>query len=117
MGQTRSFYTFLTQAPGFEHPSDYDILPLYPEELYAEFPDSPVKQTMLIIVRGQERRAHRKKEVVSTVQRLLEPLYDDRNCWASHFGETMHDLVNPNIDFTAKVIDAILTRMANMVIR
>jgi DNA-binding transcriptional MerR regulator len=117
LGQTRSFYTFLTQTPGFEHPSDYDLLPLYPEEFCADYPHSPTRRTLIIVVRGHGRRAHRNFPVVNTVRRLLEPLYEEREQWTSHFGEAMRDQVSPNIDFTAKVHDVILTSLANMVVR
>ncbi len=117
LGQTRSFYTLLARAPAFEVPTDYSILPLHPEELCEEFAPSPVNATIVVVQRGQERRTHRNKEVVGTIRRLLEPLYEDRDCWKQHLGTTMHDLANPNIDFTAKVIDGLLTGLANMVIR
>lgn len=118
LGQTRSFYTFITKKPAFEYNSDYTVLQLLSEKMRKEGPVSPASRTLIVAQRKEVRQVSHNEETIQTVLRLLTPIYEDRNLWLEHLGEeTGGYQINPSIDFTAKVNDDILTAMANMVIR
>ncbi len=117
LGQTRSFFTFLASSPSFEYPSDYSIQPLCPPELQEHFPALLANRTQLVIQREEVQHVHYDEKAITTVQRLLEPIYEDRQNWHFYMGEGMRDIVDPNMDFTPKIIDAVLTWLANLVIR
>ncbi len=117
LGQTRSFFTFLTSAPAFEYPSDYSVQPLYPLELQERLPASLAHRTLLVIQREEVQHVRYSGKAITTVQRLLEPLYEDRQNWHHYMGEGMRDMVDPNMDFTPKLVDAVLTWLTNIVIR
>ena len=117
LGQTRSFFTFLTSSPSFEYPSDYSIQPLCPPELQGHLPASIADRTQLVIQREEVQHVHYNEKAIITVRRVLEPLYEDRQNWHHYMGEGMRDIVNPNMDFTPKLVDAVLTWLANIVIR
>ena len=117
LGQTRSFFTFLTPAPTFEYPSDYIVLPLCPPELRMRFPGSVANRTLVVVQRDEVPHVRRQEKAVRTVLRLLEPLYQDQQLWHHYLGEGMQDLVAPSMDFTPKLTDALLTGLTDMVIR
>jgi DNA-binding transcriptional MerR regulator len=117
LGQTRSFFTFLSSGPSFEYPSDYSVQPLFPPELQARLPASPAHRTLLVIQREEAQHVRYSEKAITTVQRLLEPLYEDRQNWHHYLGEGMRDIVDPNMNFTPKLIDAVLTWLTNIVIR
>ncbi|HTI14088.1 MAG TPA: MerR family transcriptional regulator [Dictyobacter sp.] len=117
IGPTRSFFTFLTTAPTFEYPSDYVIRPLCPPDLLQDVPESPANRTLMIVQREEVEHIHRNATVISTVQRLLEPIYADRQHWHTYLGQGMRDLIDPGMDFTPKITDAVLTDLADMTIR
>lgn len=121
LGQTRSFYTFLTSRPAFEYPSDYRIVPLCPPgmSVSADRRGSPesADRTLIVVQREDERHVNRSDKAVRTVRRLLTPIYADKQNWQLYFGGGMRDLVNPGIDFTPKLVDALLTGLANIVIQ
>jgi GGDEF domain-containing protein len=114
LGQTRSFYTFLTSAPSFEFPSDYRILALQAKE-----EDAPRDSTLIIVERREAKRLNLSIEVVETIRRLLAPLYEDVKDWQRYFGQGTRDMLDPAIDFNSStnLSDIILYRLANMVVR
>src|SRR3989442_6123253 len=114
IGQTRSFYTFLTSAPSFEYPSDYRILPL---QTAGE--DVPKDGTLIIVERQAVQRLNLSIAVVKIIRCLLTPLYEDVQDWQHYFGQGMRDLIDPALDFnsSANLSDIILNGLANMVIR
>lgn len=116
LGQTRSFYTFLTPSPEFEFPSDFLIYPLVAN---AETDGDPVEDPTLIAVqRGKEvRLRHTNKYVLELVQRLLAPIYEDKQAWEAYFGKGMHSFAYPDGDFSSSVSDALLTGFTNMIVR
>jgi len=118
LGQTRTFYTFMTPEPSFEYPSDFRILPICPPELQELTSSASIAdRTFLVVQRDDIRHVTNTEKAVQTVRRLLTPLYEDRQYWPLYFGEGMRDLVNPGIDFTPRVPDAVLTGLTEMVIR
>ena len=56
-------------------------------------------------------------DVVSTIRRLLEPLYEDVEDWQSYFGEGIRDTLYPATDFTASNNSDMLNALADMVVR
>lgn len=117
LGQTRSFFTFLTSSPVFEYPSDYIVQPLCPPELRMRLPHSPAHRTLIVVQRDEAKHIRRSEKAVRTVLRLLEPLYEEQQNWHHYMGEGMQDQIAPGMDFTPKLTDAILTGLANMTIR
>ncbi|WP_161982003.1 MerR family transcriptional regulator [Dictyobacter alpinus] len=117
LGQTRSFFTFLTPVPTFEYPSDYIVQPLCPPDLRMRLPGSIANRTLIVVQRDEIQHVRRQEKAVRTVLRLLEPLYEDQHLWHHYIGEGMQDLASPAMDFTPKLTDALLTGLADMVIR
>ena len=117
LGATSSFYTFLTPSPQLEYPSDFLVRPLYPSEQRASQEKMQSSRTLLITQRGQMRQIHNNPQTIKTVQRLLEPLYQENQEWYNYFGEERQEIVNPCMDFTLRTTDAILTGLTKMVIR
>jgi hypothetical protein len=74
-------------------------------------------RTLLITQRGQIHNIHGNTPTIKTVQRLLEPLYQDSNDWYTYFGRENEEIVNPSMDFTLRTTDAVLTGLTQMVIR
>lgn len=117
LNQTRSFYTFLTPAPEFEFPSDFSIYPLYGKRESAQIDGSLSDPTLIALNRDKVNNLHLDAETVNVVHRLLTPIYEDRQYWSQYMGQGMKDLVQLSMDQTPRVPDAILTGLANMVIR
>jgi hypothetical protein len=116
LGQTRSFFTFLTSSPVFEYPSDYIVQPLCPPELRLLLPFSSAQRTLVIVQRDEAQHIRRSEKAIRTVIRLLEPLYEEQQHWQHYMGEGMQDVINPGMDFTPKITDSLLTGLANMTI-
>jgi DNA-binding transcriptional MerR regulator len=116
LGQTRSFYTFLTPAPEFEFPSDFLIYPLASD---LEIDGDLAEDTTLIAVqRGKEvRLRHTNKDVLVLVHRLLAPIYEDKSDWEAHFGKGVHSFAYPDMDFSSSVSDALLSGFTKMAVR
>lgn len=118
LGQTRSFYTFLTPAPSFDYSSDYRILSLQVMKEDRSEEDIPMDRTLVLL----ERRASPltlTMSAVETIRRLLAPLYENVHILRSCFGQNMQDLVDPATDFNSSVSysDTILNGLADMVVR
>jgi DNA-binding transcriptional MerR regulator len=117
LGQTRSFYTFLTPSPEFEYPSDFLIYPLMSEAATTEsgLVEDP---TLIVVQRGKESRLRlSNKNILVLVQRLLAPIYEDKQVWEACFGKGMHSFAYPDMDFSSSVSDALLTGFSRMVVR
>ncbi|BCL82675.1 MerR family transcriptional regulator [Ktedonobacteria bacterium brp13] len=117
LGQTSSFFTFLTASPTFEYPSDYVIQPLCPPELLEKLPFSTADRTIIVVQRDELEHIQRDESVIRTIRRLLEPLYEEQDLWQHYMGKGRRDMVDVGMDFTPKLTDAVLTSLANMVIR
>ena len=116
LGPTRSFYTFLTPRPEFEFPSDFIIHPLAADaEIDGDLLEDP---TLIAVQRGKEVRLRRtNKDVLVLVQRLLAPIYEDKQDWEAHFGKGVHSFAYPDMDFSSSVSDALLSGFIEMVVR
>jgi MerR HTH family regulatory protein len=117
LGATGSFYTFLTYTPELEYPSDFSVRPLCPLEQQDAQENIQSNHTLLITQRGQIRQIHDNTPTIKTVQRLLEPLYEESQEWHTYFGEERQEIVNPYMNFTLRTSDAILTGLTKMVVR
>ncbi|GCE04331.1 MerR family transcriptional regulator [Dictyobacter aurantiacus] len=117
LGQTGSFFTFLTPAPAFEYPSDYIVLPLCPPDLRMQLPGSIAYRTLVVVQRDEIQHIRQQEKAIRTVLRLLEPLYEDQQQWEHYMGDGRQDVITPAMDFTPKLTDAILTSLANTTIR
>lgn len=113
LGQTRSFYTFLTSAPSFKYPSDYRVYPLR-----AIDEDVP-RDSTLIVVERRARSLILNDAVVETVRHLLTPIYENIPVWCPCFSRNLHDLTYPAIDFndSTNPSDMILDGLADMIVR
>jgi GGDEF domain-containing protein len=124
LGQTRSFYTYLTDYPSFEYSSDYKVVPLQTND------EREAKDSTWVVVdreaakhlidkRDSCERLNLSREIVDTVRCLLAPLYEDIADWERYFGEGMRNLVSPVFDVDSNLVkaDITLTGLANMVIR
>ncbi len=116
LGQSRSFYTFLSSAPAFEHPSDFRILPLHEIEENTPKGGTPEDPTLIVIQRKTTLTLS--QPVVDVIRRLLEPLYNEVPDWHLYLGQGMRDLLDPVIDFNSGTIlpDTILTGLAERVV-
>jgi DNA-binding transcriptional MerR regulator len=116
LGQTRSFYTFLTPSPEFEFPSDFLIYPLVADVETDD--DLTADSTLIAVQRGKELRLrHTNKSVRVLVQRLLAPIYEDKQQWETYFGHGMHSFAYPDMDYSSSASDALLTGFTNMAVR
>ncbi|GHO89634.1 MerR family transcriptional regulator [Dictyobacter formicarum] len=117
LGQTGSFFTFLTATPVFEYPSDYIVLPLCPPDLRMKLPGSIAYRTLIVVQRDERQHVRQQEKAIRTVLRLLEPLYEDQQQWEHYMGDGRQDVITPAMDFTPKLTDAILTSLTNTTIR
>ncbi len=116
LDQSRSFYTLISSAPSFEHPSDFRILPLHVIEENVPKEGTPEDPTLIVIQRKTTLTLS--QSVVDVVRRLLEPLYNEVPDWRLYLGLGMRDLLDPVTDFNSGSIspDTILTGFAERVV-
>ncbi len=90
LGRNRSFYTFLEQTPTFEFPSDFRL-----EKLISSTEQLPsgdrVSDNVFIIVQRRARPLSLKPELVRTVRRILNLVYQRLDSWRAAFDYGMHD--------------------------
>jgi GAF domain-containing protein len=120
LAQMRFFSTFLTTAPAFEFPSDFRIVPLHisweREQAEAVEPRSPCDSTLMVVPRDKLHKLHLDKDIVSLVDRLLTPLYENQQNWSTILGQGMKDLVQPSMNQASSAPDTVLNGLADMVI-
>ncbi len=118
LGQTRSFYTFLTPVPSFQYPSDFIVQPLRIIEEDVPKEDKPEDNTLLVLPREESKHLTLSKLIVETVRRLILPLYDEVYDWHFYLGLGMRDILDPLFDFNSGLNhpDAILTGLAKRVV-
>ncbi len=120
LGQSRSFYTFLSTNPSFRYPDTFRVIPLKIIEEGISREDKPLDNTLLVIPRlgDDESRLTLSQPTVEVIRRLLEPLYEVPN-WNFYLGPGMRDIVDPFLDDTMNPTtqDTILKNLANMVVR
>src|SRR5712692_7540168 len=109
LGQSRSFYTLISSAPSFEHPSDFRILPLQEEG---------TSGNPILIAIQRKANLTLSQAVVEVVRRLLEPLYNEVPDWHLYFGQGMRDILDPLCDSNSSPIlsDTLLTGFAERVV-
>ena len=117
LGQTRSFSTLFVPAPSFEYPSDFRVLPLSVNGEYEKQIKAEEDRTLIFVQRDEINKLNLTQDVVETAKRLLRPLYDDCQDWQKYFGPGMKDLINPGINFTPRLTDIVLSRLANIIVR
>jgi GGDEF domain-containing protein len=120
LGQSRSFYTFLSMNPSFQYPGTFRVMPLMVIEEGISGEDKPLDNTLLVIPRlDDEGRLTLSQPTVEVIRRLLEPLYTEVPDWNFHLGPGMRDIVDPFLDVTMNptVQDTILKNLANTVVR
>jgi DNA-binding transcriptional MerR regulator/GGDEF domain-containing protein len=111
-----SIYVFLDNAPAFEFPSDFRLLPF--RAMKDDVPtDDFTQEKTLIVLQRKTRLLTLSVDVVSTIRRLLEPLYEDVEDWQSYFGEGIRDTLYPATDFTVSNNSDMLNGLADMVVR
>ncbi len=120
LGQSRTFYTFLSTNPSFRYPDTFRVIPLKIIEEGISREDKPLDNTLLVIPRlDDESRLTLSQPTVEVIRRLLEPLYTEVPDWNFYLGPGMRDIVDPFLDVTMNPTtqDTILKNLANMVVR
>lgn len=112
LGENRAFYSFLDNAPSFEHPSDFRI------EAQDILEGEMLHYHPLIIIQRRTRALLLSKASVETIQRLLELVYAHIERWRNCFDYGMRDWVYQITDFASSpsVTDEVLDDLADMVI-
>jgi GGDEF domain-containing protein len=120
LGQSRSFYTFLSTNPAFQYPDTFSVMPLKIIEEGISREDKPLDNTLLVIPRlDDESRLTLSQPTVEVIRRLLEPLYTEVPDWNLYLGPGMRDIVDPFLDVIVNptIQDTILKNLANTVVR
>lgn len=120
LGQSRSFYTFLSTNPSFRYPDMFRVMPLKIIEEGISREDKPLDNTLLVIPRlDDESRLTLSQPTVEVIRRLLEPLYTEVPDWKFYLGPGMRDIVDPFLDVTVNPTtqDTILTNLSNTIVR
>jgi GGDEF domain-containing protein len=120
LGQSRSFYTFLSTNPSFRYPDMFRVMPLKIVEEGISREVKPLDNTLLVIPRlDDESRLTLSQPTVEVIRRLLEPLYTEVPDWNFYLGPGMRDIVDPFLDVTMNptIQDTILKNLANTVVR
>ena len=115
LSQSGSSHTLLTHSPSFEPTNYYRIYHL--QELENGIPKGYFKDNTLIITNQRAQPLTLSNTVVSTIERLLSPLYEDVQLSLSCFGQGMRDVLHPSTDLNSNYSDKILSGLANIVVR
>jgi GGDEF domain-containing protein len=90
MGRNRSFYSFLTEAPEFEYPTDFRVQTLRsPEGAFLE--GDRVLDNIIVVLQRKTRPLSLTPELIETVQHILDLVYKRINTWHPAFDYGMHD--------------------------
>ena len=112
LSRTRTFYSFLDDAPNFEFPTDFRLEALRPIQ-------KGNAQYLPLVVLQRDSRLHPLKETtLESIQRLLELVYRFSENWQSFFDNGMREWAYQVTDFrsdpTAR--DVVLDRLMDMVV-
>ena len=112
LSRTRTFYSFLDNAPSFEFPTDFRIEPLLPVKKHN------IEYVPLLILQRDSRLQPLKESVLETIQRLLELVYRYSESWQPFFDNGMRDWAYQVTDFRSDPIasDIVLDRLMDMVV-
>ena len=126
LSPSRSSHTLLTPKPSFLYSSDYRLERLQvrqsaasgTQETQARPSQRPEDRTLLVIQR-EAKPLTLTSPLVETIQRLLQPIYNDATQTRACFGEGMRDVLSPATDLYSKAHyeDVILNGLANMIIQ
>lgn len=117
LSKSRSSHTLLTQVPSFEYVTDFDLLPF--TTMYNEVVDGKINGIYLILDRQDKRtsKLSLSEAVVTTINRLLAPLLENRQRLYAYFGWGMRDSIEPATDLETNQIDVILNGLADIVVQ
>jgi len=117
LGRSRSFYTFLDEAPGFEYPSDFRVHPL---GVPGEYPsrDDVVLSNTLIVVQRKARPLPLGYSLVETLRRLLGLVYQHKEEWQATFDYGLRDWMYQvtDLDSSPTTVDPVLNNLADRVV-
>src|SRR5712691_6905673 len=115
--QNSSFFTFLDSAPTFEFPSDFRLFPL-PMAREGLSKEDASEDSTLIVVPRKVPIAMPSQEVVETVHRLLELIYEHIQDWYPAFSRGMRTVLDPIKDFNSvtNVPDSVLHDFADLIV-
>jgi GGDEF domain-containing protein len=118
LSQNRSSHTLLTPRPSFEYSSDYRLERIQTWQNGTKTNDQYVNKTLILIQRDAKKLTY-SNVLVHTIQRLLQPIYDNIQLTRSCFGPGMCDVLMPatDLDKKANYEDVILTGLANMIVQ
>lgn len=120
LSASRSSQTLLVSSPTFEYATDYRLLPLAVmledrvEEMSQDF-----HPTTYILLDRRSKKLTLTEPVVTTIRRLLQPLYEDAQRSRVCFGPGMRDTLDPSTDL-ANIVhdeDLILHGLAEMTVQ
>ncbi len=112
LSRTRTFYSFLDNAPSFEFPTDFRIEPLLSVKKHN------IEYVPLLILQRDSRLHPLKESVLETIQRLLGLVYKFAENWKPFFDNGMRDWAYQVTDFRSDptASDVILDRLMDMVV-
>lgn len=117
LGKSRSFYTFLDEAPSFEYPSDFRVHPLW---VSGEHParNDIVLDNVLIVVQRKARPLPLSHSLVETFRRLLGLVYRHKEEWQATFDYGPRDWMYQvtDLDSDPTTVDAVLNNLADRVV-
>ncbi|GAC1368305.1 MAG: hypothetical protein PVS3B1_31290 [Ktedonobacteraceae bacterium] len=118
LSQSGSSHTLLTARPSFQYSSDYRLEPLQVMKAGVTREDAE-KDATLIVVQREASALTLSKEVVTTIRRLLRPLYADPGRSRACLGFGTRDILDSatDLDSNANYEDVILNGLADMVIQ
>ena len=117
LSQNRSFFTFLDNAPEFEHPSDFRIEPLVNLTDNLSLTRTPLED-VLIIVQRKAKSVFLNSATQITVQRILGLIYQTVEQWQHSFERGMRGWMYQTTDFSISsvIADEVLNSLTNIVV-
>ncbi len=118
LSESRSSYTFLTERPSFQYSTDFRIEHLLSTSVNILDLVRASDVTLLVIER-EAKALNVSTAVVGTLQRLLQPLYEEVERLRTCFGPGMRDMVSSVTDVQRTLYeeDTVLNGLAEMVVR
>ncbi|GLV57621.1 hypothetical protein KDH_44570 [Dictyobacter sp. S3.2.2.5] len=118
LSQSGSSHTLLTSRPWFQYTSDFRVEHLQEMRAGISQSEQACDQTLIILQR-ETSPLTLSREVVKTIQRLLEPLYAEVEHVRASLGPGARDSIDPATDLYTNMNheDAVLNGLADMVIR
>ncbi|GER87309.1 hypothetical protein KDW_14710 [Dictyobacter vulcani] len=118
LSQSGSSHTLLTSRPWFQYASDFRVEPLQ-ELRSAPSQDQHSRDNTFIILQRETSPLTLSNEIVETIHRLLQPLYENVEHSRTCLGTGTRDIIDSATDLynSMNYDDAILNGLADMVIR